>query len=159
MIIATTVTMVAVRGRRFEMYDKEEGGQEEYEYEYDNNGNASDEELEGGGAKLVKRQQTIEADDPSRPDNDDLRDSDDEDEDRDDDNDHGGRGRMSSSSPSSGDVIDLRELRRLRRSRVRLHYSLCSYHGSPLSWMAYTLCRQLRFGAVGDNGGGGVGGD
>ena len=76
----------------------------------------------------------------------------DEDEDDDDDDDGNGGGPMTSSSSSSpsDEVVDLRELRRLRRSRVRLHYSSGSYHGSPSSWSAYALCRQLRFGDVPD---------
>ncbi|EED87915.1 cdc45-like protein, partial [Thalassiosira pseudonana CCMP1335] len=32
----------------------------------------------------------------------------------------------------------------------RLHYSAGSYHASPSSWTAYTLCSQLRFGNVAD---------
>ena len=43
-----------------------------------------------------------------------------------------------------------RELHRQRRSRIRAHYASGSYHASPSSWMAYTLCSQLRFGNVSD---------
>lgn len=60
---------------------------------------------------------------------------------------------------SQGDVDNLnattsqptfRELHRQRRNRIRLHYSAGSYHASPSSWTAYTLCSQLRFGNVAD---------
>jgi len=47
-------------------------------------------------------------------------------------------------------VISLRELHRQRRNRIRLHYSSGSYHASPSSWTAYTLCTQLRFGDTPD---------
>ena len=47
-------------------------------------------------------------------------------------------------------VTSFRELHRQRRNRIRLHYSSGSYHGSPSSWTAYTLCRQLRFGDTPD---------
>lgn len=73
-----------------------------------------------------------------------------DDDDDDDDGNGGGPMTSSSSSSPSDEVVDLRELRRLRRSRVRLHYSSGSYHGSPSSWSAYALCRQLRFGDVPD---------
>jgi cell division control protein 45 len=46
--------------------------------------------------------------------------------------------------------ITFRELHRQRRNRIRLHYSSGAYHASPSSWMAYTLCSQLRFGNVSD---------
>ncbi len=51
---------------------------------------------------------------------------------------------------SSSNFADPRALRRMRRNRVRLHYSSGSYHGSPSSWTAYALARQLRFGDVPD---------
>lgn len=47
-------------------------------------------------------------------------------------------------------VISLRDLHRQRRNRIRLHYSSGSYHASPSSWTAYTLCTQLRFGDTPD---------
>ncbi|KAL3817162.1 hypothetical protein ACHAXA_006162 [Cyclostephanos tholiformis] len=50
----------------------------------------------------------------------------------------------------SSRFVDFRELRRMRRNRIRLHYSSGSYHGSPSSWTAYALARQLRFGDVPD---------
>ena len=58
----------------------------------------------------------------------------------------------SSQTTSSSTIqkVNYRALRKQRRTRVRLHYSSGSYHGSPSSWTAYTLCHQLRFGDIPD---------
>jgi cell division control protein 45 len=55
-----------------------------------------------------------------------------------------------STANASPVIISLRELHRQRRNRIRLHYSSGSYHASPSSWTAYTLCTQLRFGDTPD---------
>lgn len=57
---------------------------------------------------------------------------------------------QTTSSSSTIQKVNYRALRKQRRTRVRLHYSSGSYHGSPSSWTAYTLCHQLRFGDIPD---------
>mmetsp|Transcript_7461 Transcript_7461/g.12306 ORF Transcript_7461/g.12306 Transcript_7461/m.12306 type:complete len:851 (-) Transcript_7461:158-2710(-) len=57
---------------------------------------------------------------------------------------------QASTTTTTEPVISLRELHRQRRNRIRLHYSSGSYHASPSSWTAYTLCTQLRFGDTPD---------
>ena len=46
--------------------------------------------------------------------------------------------------------ISPRESHRQRRDRLRAYYAVGSFHGSPASFVAYTLATQMRFGEKGD---------
>lgn len=66
------------------------------------------------------------------------------------DSDNEEEGEPTTTTTTNAAPTTFRELHRQRRNRIRMHYSSGSYHGSPASWMAYTLCSQLRFGNVSD---------
>jgi len=53
-------------------------------------------------------------------------------------------------TPPSNLKLSFRQLQKMRRDRISDYYHSGSYFRSPVSWIAYTLCRQLRFGDLDD---------
>jgi cell division control protein 45 len=158
----------------------ESEGEEEFDFDEDGNDDVAEVEAlvdsdddDEGRERRVKRQKTRRSDDQDDDDDhgdaafkkgDDYNPLDTTDDtaditldttrgDDDDDNNNEGGDTQQEANDTSGSalpVISLRELHRQRRNRIRLHYSSGSYHASPSSWTAYTLCTQLRFGDTPD---------